>query len=107
MMKGPLVTDGFRLSADRRICDAVIVLKWCAGNGAARPSVHTETNGAKGCLRWKTMVRLSTETSADAMRFRPYVLDAPKLAFVHSFQVKFTSLASNGIPSDHSRWGLR
>jgi hypothetical protein len=52
--------------------------------GAERPSTHTERKGEKGCLRWKTIVRLSGEISVEVIRLRPIVLAAGNLGLVHS-----------------------
>src|SRR6266852_858570 len=106
-MKGPLVTDGFKLSSDVTILSGATAMKWCAGNGAFRPSVQMERKGENACLRWKVIVRLSDEMSVEVIRLKPIVLAAGNLGLVHSRQLKSTSLASSGWPSDHLRPGRK
>src|SRR2546428_9926944 len=92
---GPLVTLGFRFSDDFKMTPGSIVLKWCAGSGASKPSTHSSARkGAKGRLRWKVIERWSAETSAELIRFRPEVKPALNLGLLQSRQVKSTSRAS-------------
>src|SRR2546425_11138764 len=106
-MNGPLVTDGFRLSGEVKTLSGATLMKWCAGNGACNPSVHTETNGEKLCLRWKVIVSLSGEITVEVIRLMPIVWKAGNLGLVHNLQLKSTSSALRGWPSDHLRPGRR
>src|SRR5574337_481914 len=87
-----------------------MLLNTCAGIGASRASVQIETNGEKGADRVKVIDRLSEETVADLIRLKPTVLAGVNLPPVQSRQVKSTSLASRGWPSDHLtpdfRWNV-
>src|SRR5712692_11267800 len=105
-MKGPLATDGFRFSLDFKMASGAMLAKWCFGRGAKSPSVHIARNGAKGLFRWKVMLSLSEEISAEVIKLKPVVLAAPNLALFQSFQVKSTSSAFRGCPSDHFKPGL-
>src|SRR5579875_1029892 len=104
-MNGPLETVGCRFWLDLVIWSTGMVAKMCAGMGATLPSAQEARNGAKGWLRWNVIDRLSADTVADWIKLKPTVLPAPNLGLSHVFQVKSTSLASSGCPSDHLRPG--
>src|SRR6266702_4042770 len=106
-MKGPLTTDGFRFSFEVWILAGSMLLNTCAGIGASRPSVHIERKGEKACFKLKVIDRLSDESVDEVIRLRPVVFAGVNLPPVQSFQVKSTSLASSGWPSDHLRFGFR
>src|SRR6266568_276204 len=105
-MKGPLATEGFKLSLDFKMASGAMLAKWCFGSGAKPPSVQIERNGENALFRWKVMLSLSAETSAEVIKLKPVVLAAPNLALFQSFQVKSTSSAFRGCPSDHFKPGL-
>src|SRR5207245_8524324 len=105
-MNGTLATEDFKFSGDFKAASGAILANMCWGSGApVRASVHIATNGSKPELRWKVIESLSVETSADLIRLKPVVVYAPNLGLSQSFQVKLTSSAFRGWPSDHTTFG--